>query len=469
MSPSKAQLNALLAYEPSVPGFRFKEPDDTTGYKVTWDFVKSNPPYPAAQVGDPDVESPTGSTITHGPYQGFKGLITPYNIIVTARSNAGGAEVRMKRTLQTIAVPVFQFGIFSETDLAFHAGETFTFGGRVHTNGNLFLAEADGQVLTISDRITAVGDVVRTHLPNGLLTSTGYDGTVRIPTTIMANPVNNVYRNLLRTEGSSTGTPVSGYNNKWTGLSKSTYTLNIRTGEKSADGIGTGAKKLDLPLVSQGATPIDLIRRPQAGVERGQHRQARLPAALLRASRHQPAHPVVGHGGRDHESPGPRHDRCAGGLEPARDRVCRGPRDRRDPSAARAFPVLPLLADGALPANVYKSTGAPMINGFIKIEMQRKDMPGTWRDVTAEILSLGIAGRNLATNVPATAVASRWNNARRIELRRVESQRDHPPSACARCAPRHGHDEHGGDAEPRVRIRRTGLPPAARHHYRRQR
>ena len=63
----------------------------------------------------------------------------------------------MRRTLQTVAIPVFQFGMFSETDLAFHAGaEAFSFGGRVHTNGNLFLAAANGGSLTIADRITAV-------------------------------------------------------------------------------------------------------------------------------------------------------------------------------------------------------------------------------------------------------------------------------------------------------------------------
>ena len=40
----------------------------------------------------------------------------------------------MQRTLQTVAVPVFQFGMFSENDLSFFAGANFDFGGRVHTN-----------------------------------------------------------------------------------------------------------------------------------------------------------------------------------------------------------------------------------------------------------------------------------------------------------------------------------------------
>ena len=48
----------------------------------------------------------------------------------------------MRRTLQTVAVPVFQFGVFSENDLSFFAGPDFNFGGRIHTNGDLFLRRA---------------------------------------------------------------------------------------------------------------------------------------------------------------------------------------------------------------------------------------------------------------------------------------------------------------------------------------
>ena len=50
----------------------------------------------------------------------------------------GNSEVRLRRELQTVAVPVFQFGIFGEKSLGFHAGPNFDFGGRVHTNESLF-------------------------------------------------------------------------------------------------------------------------------------------------------------------------------------------------------------------------------------------------------------------------------------------------------------------------------------------
>ena len=76
--------------------------------------------------------------------KGMKGIITKYPITITARSTTGNSEVRLRRELQTVAVPVFQFGVFSETDLTFYAGDDFDFGGRVHTNGNLFLSNVYG-------------------------------------------------------------------------------------------------------------------------------------------------------------------------------------------------------------------------------------------------------------------------------------------------------------------------------------
>src|SRR6185503_18120345 len=59
---------------------------------------------------------------------------------------------------------------------------------------------------------------------------------------------------------------------------------------------------------------------------------------------------------------------------------------------------------GTLPTKIYKSANAPMINGFLKIEAMKND--GTYIDVTNDILSLGIAGRNLADN--AVNTPSQW-------------------------------------------------------------
>ena len=62
-----------------------------------------------------------------------------YNLDAVARTTAGG-EAHLTRKIESVAIPVFQFGTFSDVDLSFFAGPNFNFGGRVHTNGNLFLA-----------------------------------------------------------------------------------------------------------------------------------------------------------------------------------------------------------------------------------------------------------------------------------------------------------------------------------------
>ena len=240
VSPSVTQINAVALTPPVIAGFSFKAPGGVagSGYAITY--------APDAQGNPLAVQSP----ITTGPFTGFNGLITKYTATITALST-GGAEVRLRRDIQTVAVPVFQFGIFSDTDLTFYAGDTFAFGGRVHTNQNLFLCEF-GASMTFADRITAVSQVVRNYFSNGLLATTyGCGGPVLVPTSPSTT------RNLTQSpnEGSIVGMPGSAANANWTTISTGTYKSYIRTSL-------TGAKRLDLPLVSQGATPIDLIRRP---------------------------------------------------------------------------------------------------------------------------------------------------------------------------------------------------------------
>jgi len=179
-------------------------------------------------------------------------MATPYQMTVTGRLR-DGSEASLTRTVQTVAIPVFQFGLFSENDLSFFAGPNFDFGGRVHSNSSIFLASGDGSTLTLRDRVTAVNEIVRTNLSNGWAVTTNYNGTVnmiRAPLT---------FRALARTEGSLTGALGSPVNEPtWTNISTGTYNHYIENGR-------TGARRLDLPIVSAGAAPIDLIRRGVPG------------------------------------------------------------------------------------------------------------------------------------------------------------------------------------------------------------
>jgi hypothetical protein len=243
-SPSASQLNVIDNYPPSIPGFEFTSPGGTAGSGYAVSFTPD--PGPGPNTGNP-MASPNND-ITTGPFAGLKGLITPYTITVTSKSTTGHSEVRLRREIQTVAVPVFQFGIFGEKSIGFHAGPNFDFGGRVHTNQKLYLASGGGSTLTFRDKITAFDEVVRDRLSNGVsITLTGHGGNVSVPRVIPST-----YRNLLATESSGTTASPQPY---WDNLSKQTYNANIRTE-------ATGAKALQLPLATQGASPIDLIRRP---------------------------------------------------------------------------------------------------------------------------------------------------------------------------------------------------------------
>ena len=246
-APTGATIQALANFPPAIPGFEYTAPGGSTGsgYAVAFANVDG--------AGEPAPISATGSTITAGPYKGLKGLITKYPITITARSTTGNAEVRLRREIQTVAVPVFQFGVFSETDLTFYAGDSFDFGGRVHTNGNLFICNFVNS-LTFTDYITAVKEVVRAHLSNGLASSSFCTGNVLIPTAIGSPGRNLKYTGPNEASITSMPGPSQTVNTNWTSISVGTYRSIIRNGL-------TGANRLDLPLVSQGATPIDLIKR----------------------------------------------------------------------------------------------------------------------------------------------------------------------------------------------------------------
>src|SRR5436305_3508621 len=90
-----------------------------------------------------------------------------------------GASVNITRKVEVALIPVFQFGVFCGYDCSYFPGPNFGFGGRVHTNGNLFLAA--GANLVFNDKIAAFQQVVTDRLENGFITAGGYGGTVFVP------------------------------------------------------------------------------------------------------------------------------------------------------------------------------------------------------------------------------------------------------------------------------------------------
>jgi hypothetical protein len=208
-------------------------------------------------------------TISSGPNSGLEALIVRMNLQVTADSPAGD-EARLIRNVEVAEIPVFQFGVFSQSDLSYFPGPSFDFAGRVQTNGNLFLAEGGGQALTFHSPIRATGDVVRDQLANGASTTAqGRTGQVLIPTAPNGcDGGQPACRNLQvnPNEGSSIGGPTPAYsptgtgsvNPIWNSLSSSTYAGMILSGT-------TGARQLTLSFVQPGVGPIEIVRRPLPG------------------------------------------------------------------------------------------------------------------------------------------------------------------------------------------------------------
>ena len=376
-------MAALSDTPPDLPGFQFVAPGGGTGYTIT----------PGPVVAAP---------ISNGPLEGLTGLITPYQITVTAQATGGSmlggaAEVRMRREVQTVAVPVFQFGIFSENNLSFHAGDNFSFGGRVHSNQNIFLAAASGATLTLANRVSAVNEIIRTHFANGRSASS-YTGTIRMAkaTGCPAAPTaaNASCRNLASNEGSLTGNVGSAANPNWTNLSLGAYTGYIKNGL-------TGAQRLDLPLVSDEASAIDIIRRPNPASPdpeslAGQrfYNLASLRILLSDTAAELTALP---------DAVGTPVSLGAATL----------------PAAAGTWP---LATSTGSATNGYRSAvGTPLLGGFILINKQ--NTAGAWSDVTNEILALGVTGRNISN--PATCTTDPHPNA----IIRLQRTKDAPATS----------------------------------------
>jgi hypothetical protein len=438
-APSGAEVNALtaVAQDPVIAGMNFIDPAVGTagsGYEIG---------FPKDVNGNPQASN---HTITAGTYQGMVGLLTPYTLTVIASSTTG-SEVKLQRTVQTVGIPLFQFGMFSQTDLSFFAGPNFNFGGRVHTNGNLYLAEGNGSTLTLGDKVTAVGEVIRTNLSNGWNTATNYTGTVSVLT------APGSFRNLATTEGSLTGTLGSAANAGWPNLAVSTYHGFLRNGDLFPPTYtgknSTGATALNLTIATPqiGGTPIDLIRRPIAGELAGApgklgeryYSQASLRILLSDNPADLTGLPCA-------TATAPVDLSLMAQLKGAATFPAAVTAAAAETGGMTNNGIVPLAVSGATSAVKYTAAdgywvqpGVPIISGFIKIEAQTTyGVPcGTYKDVTAEVLGLGYAGKNLnpttskappnlvavpAAQIPVTTCTDPHPNA----IIRLERVRDNP-------------------------------------------
>jgi hypothetical protein len=120
--------------------------------------------------------------ISSGTNQGLYAQIIPVVMNASAQRSSG-ETVSMTRTAEVALIPVFQFGVFSDSDLFFGRAPDLGFAGRVHTNGDLYLGAADTYNLVFGDKLTAWGNVIRAVMQNGVPSpGNNNGGTVMIPT-----------------------------------------------------------------------------------------------------------------------------------------------------------------------------------------------------------------------------------------------------------------------------------------------
>jgi len=392
-APNRSDLAALEADPPAMENIAFEASDDL-GYTIV----------PVNGYDGSNNPVPTSGTVTSGPYEGFVGLVTPYWLWVTAHG-ADGAEARLRRKIQTVSIPVFQFGVFSETDLSFFPGPEFNFGGRVHTNGNLFLAAGPGPLL-LNDKVTAFGEVVRSHLSSGQSITVNHNGLVR-PITAPGS-----YRSLLTTEGSLANTIGSAENNPmWYDRSIGTYHGYIRNGR-------TGAKNLQLPLVTVGGTPVNLIQRPVVGEDSlisGQRMFSQANVRILlsdttAAITNLPTVSATAPIGLDTLA-----TMAAGNA-----------------NGVYAGAIQPAAATGIRADGYRMGVNTPLIDGFLKVEY--KNNAGIWVDITAEWLNLGFTRRNLEPNVANQCDALEPSANAIIRFQRIKTVPSTGTAGTAECA-----------------------------------
>ncbi|HEX6824467.1 MAG TPA: PilX N-terminal domain-containing pilus assembly protein [Candidatus Sulfotelmatobacter sp.] len=251
-SPSNAQIQNLINFPPDVSmvsGMTYNE-------TITYPFDSNGNP------------ASSWNTISSGSNQGLGAQIIPMSMQVIA-TRPSGASVNITRKVEVALIPVFQFGVFCGYDCSYFPGPNFGFGGRVHTNGNLFLAA--GGDLVFNDKIAAFKHIVLDRLENGWLTTGGYGGSVYVPTAsggcaLVFPPPGPNCPTLTAGEASWTG----GFPNI-SGSVNNNFATNTATLNGFLTNSTTGATNMQLPFVQNSCTsnpppctdPISIVRKPQ--------------------------------------------------------------------------------------------------------------------------------------------------------------------------------------------------------------
>jgi hypothetical protein len=200
-------------------------------------------------------------TIPNGPFGGLIANLAPYTINTTAKSTS--AECNLVRNMNNYLIPLFQFGMFSDEDIEIHPGPAFTFNGRVHANGNIYV---NGDVKFLA-KVTTANEFIYDVLRNGN-TKTGATVSMQVGAINVAinkgsmNNGPNIVGTSAGMRGYFPGSPNGTINTNWNVTSVATAVTGV------ANKFGgqlltrtTGAALLKLPLQLDGNPVREIIKR----------------------------------------------------------------------------------------------------------------------------------------------------------------------------------------------------------------
>ena len=399
-SLSAAEIVTLTApaNQPTLTGIQYLDANGNSTYQILCGNPLASPCTPV---------SSNATMLPPSPYAGMQGLITPFTLSVTSRGTVTGAEVKLTRQVQVVAIPVFQFGIYSDSDVSFFAGPPFDFGGRTHTNGNLWLAANSGP-LYLADKVTVAGQVVRSNLENGTaLTGTSYTGVVSIattpsPATLPPGPTyaNAQWSPLALTEGSVTSAnPINITNVALAAPNGGWPAVETRYNGQ----LNSGVPILSLTTTALGGLvqPIALIRRPTPGSTQAVlNEQYFIEASLRILLDDYPAGATPNSGTACHGADMMAEQTVTSGTDPVDlATLAMNPASIYNGTGNVPHLVIPLPKSGAGAASYsandgyWIQNGKPIITGCLKIEYQ--NLAGGWTDITPQVLALGFSGRNI--------------------------------------------------------------------------
>jgi len=181
--------------------------------------------------------------LDEGAYKGLYGLVKTFTVNSLGQDLSSNSGVELQIQISDALIPLFQFAVFYENDLEIANEPIMTLGGRVHTNGDVYLNTWSD--LYLDSYVTAAGSIY-----HGMKSGSGLSVTSN---NVWIKGDDGIYKSMKNADN----TFLDAHDDNWV-----TESLN-RWGGRVEDG-NHGTSQLYLPVVSDG-DPIRMIDPDNGG------------------------------------------------------------------------------------------------------------------------------------------------------------------------------------------------------------